>query len=260
MEILSVRHAWPEDSNFTINRPNGRNYYIFLHFWNSVKIRIDGKYITTEPNTCIIWDKFYPQWFQSEVSLIHNWIHFDGIDVLEFFELCNIKPNHLYTVKEPTLITELVRKMEKEYTSNMHLGSIYCDVLLRELFINLSRFAHTGNQVEYKNQKVLDEFSKMRLIVFSSLDKDWTVKKMADLVNLSESRFYSIYKSIYGLSPIKDLIKARIELAQQYLLDDNHTIEEIAFLTGYKNIIHFYRQFKSVTKMTPQEYVRAHIV
>ena len=77
---------------------------------------------------------------------------------------------------------------------------------------------------------------------------------MAGRVGLSKSRFYTIYKNIYGNSPIDDLIRARIDSAKNALQFSSTSISEIAENLGYNNLTHFMRQFKGMTGMIPDQY------
>ncbi|MBQ1935624.1 MAG: helix-turn-helix transcriptional regulator, partial [Clostridia bacterium] len=70
-------------------------------------------------------------------------------------------------------------------------------------------------------------------------------------VQLSRSRFSVLYQKIFHVSPIRDLIRARIERACYYLSSGTQSIPEIAELCGYQNEYHFIRQFKEETGMTP---------
>ena len=57
----------------------------------------------------------------------------------------------------------------------------------------------------------------LRNQVFSNLDKNWTIQHMAEQINLSESRFYVLYKSIFKTTPNQDLIVARMDYAKRLL-------------------------------------------
>lgn len=61
IEIVSLRHEWPEKAGFFIDRPVGYPKYTFLHFNNSVEILVDGAMVTTEPHACIIYNIGTPQ-------------------------------------------------------------------------------------------------------------------------------------------------------------------------------------------------------
>ena len=73
-------------------------------------------------------------------------------------------------------------------------------------------------------------------------------------LNISRSYFQFLYKDYFGISFKKDLINMRLQYAQELLLNTTMPIEQIAFQSGYSNEIHFYRQFKAKTGLTPGEY------
>jgi len=77
---------------------------------------------------------------------------------------------------------------------------------------------------------------------------------MAAEVGFSKSRFYNIYKSIYGITPTADLIEARVNSARNMLLSTSKKIEDISYLLGYENTTHFIRQFKKWTGYSPAAY------
>ena len=77
---------------------------------------------------------------------------------------------------------------------------------------------------------------------------------MAECVNLSQSRFYALYKEIFGISPNADLQAIRIEHAKTLLLQNKYLIREIAEMTGYTNQYHFIRRFREYTGTTPGKF------
>ena len=86
---------------------------------------------------------------------------------------------------------------------------------------------------------------------------DPSITEMARAVHLSESRFHTLYKQIFGISPKNDLIIARIERAKYLLEQNKYNNAQIAAMTGYTNEYHFIRQFKKIEGITPKEYARA---
>ena len=77
---------------------------------------------------------------------------------------------------------------------------------------------------------------------------------MASRVNLSSSKFYEIYKDIFGVTPQKDLQDARIEHAKNLLIQSGCSVSEAASAVGYTNVYHFIRQFKKICNVTPGTY------
>ena len=74
---------------------------------------------------------------------------------------------------------------------------------------------------------------------------------MAKLSGYSESRFSSLYKEIYGTSPINDLTARRIEEAKLLILYGNTSLSEIAEATGFSSIYYFSRHFKKCEGISP---------
>jgi AraC-like DNA-binding protein len=78
---------------------------------------------------------------------------------------------------------------------------------------------------------------------------------MAQQVSLSPSRFHAVYKAMFDISPMADVINAKIDRAKTLLImDEKIGILEISERLGYSNQYHFIRQFKAATGMTPGQY------
>lgn len=95
---------------------------------------------------------------------------------------------------------------------------------------------------------------RLRTLISDDPARPWTIQKAAAFVNLSESRFYFLYKEYFGLTFINDVIRARINKSC-YLLVTNHSpIKTICKEVGYENETLFYRQFKEQVGISPSEY------
>ena len=125
------------------------------------------------------------------------------------------------------------------------------------MFIHVSREALDEDSAEDVKSDVYDAFKRLRISAFANIQDNPTVADMARDVHLSESRFYTLYKQIFGISPKNDLIIARIERAKNLLEQNKYNNSEIAAMTGYTNEYHFIRQFKKIEGITPKEYARA---
>lgn len=122
-----------------------------------------------------------------------------------------------------------------------------------ELFIKLSRGLYDETVVSV-DTPTTTRLRKLRSEVLLSLSHPWTVSEMASRIPLSESRFYNVYRSFFGTSPVDDLIHARIYTAKNALLFTDQTVSAIAESLGYNNVTHFIRQFRSFTGTTPAQY------
>ncbi len=252
IKISTIRHMYPENAGFFIDRKEGHRNWSFLHFHQSVEIFLDGKTVVTEPHSVILYRPGTPQYFFSRENLIHDWFHFK--DESGEIPIQALQPDTIYYPSCHNLIPKMVAELETEFFAANFASEILIDAKIKEFLIRLERDLFAKESISKINDETLEKFRFLRGELFSNLEKRVSVEEMAREVNLSPSRFFALYKSIFGTSPTADLIHARIRSAKNKLIYTNDRIEDIAAALGYDNTTHFIRQFKSRTGKTPSEY------
>jgi AraC-like DNA-binding protein len=79
----------------------------------------------------------------------------------------------------------------------------------------------------------------------------WSVGKLAQVANLSSSRFAARFVAAFNESCMSYVTRWRINLARHLLNSTNLTVEEIAFSVGYQNLSAFSRTFKQHIGISP---------
>lgn len=251
MKIKSARHTYPERDGFIIDRKNGLYEYTFLHFYNSVTMHLNGEKIITSPHAVIIFNKKTPQYFKSNGPLLHDWFHFDG-ECVEIFKNYGIEFDKIYYPGSFDFITKITKELEKECFAGGFCSDELINIKFKELLLKLRRSLDDDKTNITKD--ICERLRTARGEVFSTLDKKWTVAEMAQIAGFSQSRFFKLYKTAFGVSPTNDLINARIESSKNLLLTTKLKITEIAERHGYDNVTHFIRQFKKVVGVTPEAF------
>lgn len=77
---------------------------------------------------------------------------------------------------------------------------------------------------------------------------------MADYVHMSPFYFQHLYKELYHISCMQEVILARIERAKFYLTTTDMSVKAVSDFCGYENDLHFIRQFKKKEGLTPTQY------
>lgn len=251
IELISARHIYPEKAGVVIDRKNGLKEYTFLHFYNSVKIVLNGNEFFTQPHSVLIYNKDTPQFFKSEQPLLHDWFHFSG-DCDKILSENGLEFDKIYYPHNYDFITKIVAEFEKEIFNREFRSKEFVNIKFNELILKIKRALQTENVVT--DRDIRERLRFLRGEIFVSLDKNWNISEMARIVNLSESHFFKVYKSIFGISPISDIINARINVAKNLLCSTDFKIEDIAGKLGYDNTTHFIRQFKKTVGLTPTDY------
>lgn len=253
MEIYVAKSLWKEKKGFSLYREN-LTEYIFIHFLTPVKARLGGLYKNILSGGCVIFAINSPQEFSSpDCELIHDWFHAD----LHFGDLMNkygVESEKVYYPEDDEEITEIVRTAELEYMRGEHF---YREAVRAEAEKLLIKMARSENKDEEKlkiSRETAESFKRARAKIHSEYEKEWNVEKMAELVSLSPSRFAGIYKAVFGVPPVKDLISLRIERAKILLSCGECSVKGAAEAAGYNSEYNFIRQFKEHTGVTPGHY------
>lgn len=254
MKITSVKTLWPENKDFRMVRENTGDQYIFIHFLTPSNIILNGNTVSVEEGNCILYNKFsYQNVYQENCDLIHDWFHIEG-DMDKIVEKYGFQYNTVYKVPNSNKITKIIQSIENEFNLNHKFSSELQNLKLEELIISIIHGSEYNQINNFIKSDVRKSFSELRSKINLTYNEDWNADKMAAEVNLSTSRFYKLYKEIFGISPKKYLQDIRIEHAKLLLMQNKYMIKEIAEMTGYKNQYHFIRQFKEYVGTTPSKY------
>ena len=244
-----------ESATLKIDRPAGSDNYLLLLFLSDIFIQEGNDKIHYESGTAILYTPGFPQFYHQPFSGFDNdWIHFVGIDVADFLNEISFPVNTPFQTSRVNEIHSLIRRIEQEsLMKNKHYERMV-DLLIRETLLQLSRSVSDTAAESSEFSKTEEQFRKARSTILSHLEKDWSIESMAALLNLSTSRFSHIYSEIFHISPKKDLITERMNMACFLIQSHGYSISEVARKVGYDNLYHFSKQFKSVTGKAPSEY------
>ena len=83
------------------------------------------------------------------------------------------------------------------------------------------------------------------------------VTDLCALVRLSQSHFSRSFKRTFGMSPHEFVIRRRLGLATQYMLQTDASLSDIAIRCGFSDQAHMNRRFRLATGETPARWRRA---
>lgn len=88
-------------------------------------------------------------------------------------------------------------------------------------------------------------------------DEPHTLQHFSDRLGISRFQLCREYRSIFGISPMQDLNRVRINNAKKLLINTSLTVQEISSRTGFYDTNNFIRIFKKHTGMTPGKFRKA---
>lgn len=132
---------------------------------------------------------------------------------------------------------------------------------LIELLQILSKLAE-DNAIEYLTPKDYNYHSsydedRMRCIneyVFENFTGSISIKDIAAVANMTETSFCRYFKSRTLKNFSCFLNEVRISYACKLLRSTGYSVGEVCFESGFNTLSYFTKQFKKITKLTPQQF------
>lgn len=253
LELISGGYNTIHHEGLIRNRPNGSGNYTFVFFKSSAEAKIYERIFTLEKNTFILFQPTTPYYYRElESPYINDWFHCKGEEMQTFLQQLSFPMDTPIKALDPLMISRCMMDLQNTFRLGGQLRDRIIDCDLKSFFMKLSDLRE--RTASDKLNRYYIPFSKLRNELYSSPHINVSVQELAARLNISKSYFQYIYKELFHLSVIKDLINARLEHAK-YLLDHTEiSVSQIANLCGYENETHFMRQFKKFVGVSPRHY------
>ena len=253
MQITRIQSLWPEKQGFVLDRKNIGQQSIFLHYLTPVNLLVQGRIVRADSGSVIVYPPGARQWFcAAEMPLLHDWMHMTGC-LNSLMQDCGLEYGKLYYPQNSGFITKIMQEIELEFMSGDLFSARIMQYKTEELFFKIARAVNAAPENRVHTQ-VVDTLIQVRAGIHRAFDQNWTVAQMAERMHISPSRFFELYKKVFGISPKQDLQNVRMEHAKHLLLQKKYSVRQVAEQIGYENEYYFIRKFKETTGVTPARY------
>ncbi len=228
--------------------PDGLGHYEVMLFLVPVLIELNGKWEKHPACTCILYHPDQPIHYKAASGqLLYDWIRFDCDE--PFFTDQFIPFGKPFSCYDYYNFNHYWQAIAYENIAGYRTRNYVLTQLMLILLYRLHDYASQQKAVPYQNA-----LENLRDEIFLHPEYDWTLSGMAARMNISIRLLQKIYKKLFGVSCMEDVIQIRISYSTRLLQNTDNTVQDISILCGYKNVEHFCRQFKQKTGKSPREY------
>lgn len=239
--------------------PDGYEDYALLLIKTDSWFETGGTVTDMPPGSVMIYAPHsYVHYGCREAHYNDDWIHFELQDEdSDLLQKLALPVNLPFSLPYLGTLTDYSKLVVQEKLSSHPRKSAVADSLMRALLYSLADQLHTASD-DNENHKYYYLMNELRTEILNAPCKKWDTPELAGKLHLSISHFQHLYKQFFGVTCIQDVINARIKQAQLYLCISEMSVSSLALFCGYENELHFMRQFKKFTGMTPSQYRKSH--
>ncbi len=235
---------------------NGLNNYLLLLVKQNAWLYTNDEKCVVAPNSVLLFRPHTPIHYGCDTAGYNDdWIHFDLSD--SNIGLLDSAAFSYHTALHPRdfhRLSDYARMISDEFHSNGIYREAIIDKLMQIFLLALDEELKKTTSPSSESPKYYYEFAKLRTQIYNSPAAEWSISQLAETLCLSCSHFQHLYSRFFGCSCRHDIILARIALAKFYLATTDMSIYQLSIFCGYETDLHFMRQFKKYTGVTPSEY------
>ena len=188
--------------------------------------------------------------------MVCDWICFNAGGDGEFMESAELVFNEPFLYPDSSFISGLIANITSEFYSVSSRRMKMLDVMMKTLLMKAAECCTPGISRQTAAEPHYGALIELREKIYRNPQMKWNVDSMAADVNMSRSYFQHMYREIFGVSCMTDVINGKLEKAKELLSETGCTVSQVAAMCGYDNEEHFMRQFKKIVGVTPTGYRR----
>ncbi len=238
-----------------ILQPHGYEDYLLLLIKTESFYEKNGTIVDMPPNTVVIWDiHSYIHYGCQKPHFNDDWVQFAQLgEDSDFLQKLGLPLDQPFTVPNMGALTEYSKLIVLESSSSHPYKENIIDSLVHALLYSIANQLHAEPDIHSKN-KYYYPMNELRMEILNAPYRQWYISSLAEKLHVSTSHFQHLYKDFFGVTCSQDIISSRIRHAQFYLRTTEMSIHSLATFCGYDNELHFMRQFKKITGLTPSQY------
>ncbi len=147
-----------------------------------------------------------------------------------------------------------ILNLQKEIVSQAPGFEIACCHLAELLAIRLMRCREFSDAAPEDEKSTSRESALVRRYIDRHFKEPISLNLLAEVAHLNKYHMSHTFSRDYGISPISYLLSLRIRESKQLLSSTDHSLAQIAQITGFSSPSYFSQSFRKAVGMSPAQY------
>lgn len=193
--------------------------------------------------------------FQADINILNEIKQMSTLHSL-------LSPLTVVTPEEYPQVYPQIRALLLEIQEEYGKDTIFADISIYSKVLNilalLGRRSTEHTQIfdvtANKQQEYTEIFMSICEYISDHCTEDLSLDQVSDLAGFSKYHFSRLFKQFTNVSFYKFLNQKRIAIAENLLVNLDHSITDVAINSGFSSISSFIRMFKQIKGCTPTEF------
>ncbi len=160
------------------------------------------------------------------------------------------------------LLRELGSLIRQQSRPALFITSDIFYTIAEKLLLSQKKVRQLCNRLDSAKASTREELFKRlevaRTYMLEYYSRKLEMAEVARAAAISEYHFFRTFKQVYRVSPYQYLMQKRLQVARDLLQAQQHSITEVAYLTGFSDIHTFSKAFKRTFQVSPKQMLQIH--
>ena len=253
LNVISCDRQEFYERNMKCFRPDGRaDYHILYIIKGKCFVKEEKKEIEAGKGSLVVYLPYERQEYEykKDIDTVVYYIHFSGDACSELIDKYRLSEKRVYNIGVNLMLLNIFDLLVEEYNHKR-----FCfDDICRSCLINILAYSGRINLMSnIKNSAVAIKINEICDEIICNYSKNLSVGEYAKMCNLSESRFSHLFKEITGISPVKYIIRVKLEKSKDMILNTDYPLSQICSDVGFSDQNYFSRIFKKYYGTSPSK-------
>ncbi|MGF1760087.1 AraC family transcriptional regulator [Photobacterium sagamiensis] len=178
------------------------------------------------------------------------WFRVDGGKLNNIVDFLQVPQQPTFLIDDTDHVCQIFESIFEQMQSHTLLSDISCDKLISELLVMLLEIRSEPDKITQDPVKHRG-LTSLIYAIHSHYSEDWDIARFAEYCQVGKSQVFRLFKSTFNQSPQKWLKNYRLTQARRMLVESEQSISEIAYQVGYKDPLHFSKDFRRTVGISP---------
>jgi AraC family transcriptional regulator of arabinose operon len=231
-----------------VHRPHGSGDYLIVQFLTSVTVYWDDRLRACPPQSLFVFTPGHRQTYGLVgAHWSHSWLHCHGAAVDRAVAASRVPCLQPIPIEDPLFADRHVAGIEAELRDHDQPDAEILECLMRIWVRAINRAAAPRPAHRVIPPRVMAVRNRLE----AQLERPAALAGLAREAGLSVSRFSDTFRHHFGISPIRYLLRLRLQRATHLLRDRNLSIATVARAVGFEDAFFFSRQFRKEHGCSP---------